>query len=84
MESAVTKTIYKDSSIPSVTDFKFTAKGYAFDKSVESANTAPVEETSYGYYFIKDTEVTVTANDEKPSSGVKSITYYTVDKDGVK
>lgn len=81
---SVTKTIYKDSSIPSVTDFKFTAKGYAFDKSVESANTAPVEETSYGYYFIKDTEVTVTANDEKPSSGVKSITYYTVDKDGVK
>ena len=82
--SSVTKTIYKDSSTPSVTDFKFTAKGYAFDKSVESANTAPVEETSYGYYFIKDTEVTVTANDEKPSSGVKSITYYTVDKDGVK
>lgn len=81
---SVTKTIYKDSSTPSVTDFKFTAKGYAFDKSVESANTAPVEETSYGYYFIKDTEVTVTANDEKPSSGVKSITYYTVDKDGVK
>lgn len=84
MKPAVTKTIYKDSSTPSVTDFKFTAKGYAFDKSVESANTAPVEETSYGYYFIKDTEVTVTANDEKPSSGVKSITYYTVDKDGVK
>lgn len=84
MESAVTKTIYKDSSTPSVTDFKFTAKGYAFDKSVESANTAPVKETSYGYYFIKDTEVTVTANDEKPSSGVKSITYYTVDRDGVK
>lgn len=82
--SSVTKTIYKDSSTPSVTDFKFTAKGYAFDKSVESANTAPIEETSYGYYFIKDTEVTVTANDEKPSSGVKSITYYTVDKDGVK
>lgn len=84
MKPAVTKTIYKDSTTPSVTDFKFTAKGYAFDKSVESANTAPVEETSYGYYFIKDTEVTVTANDEKPSSGVKSITYYTVDKDGVK
>lgn len=85
--SSVTKTIYKDSSIPSVTDFKFTAKGYAFDKSVESANTAPVEETSYGYYFIKDTEVTVTADDgapKVPSSGVKSITYYTVDKDGVK
>lgn len=85
--SSVTKTIYKDSSTPSVTDFKFTAKGYAFDKSVESANTAPVEETSYGYYFIKDTEVTVTADDgapKLPSSGVKSITYYTVDKDGVK
>lgn len=85
--SSVTKTIYKDSSTPSVTDFKFTAKGYAFDKSVESANTAPVEETSYGYYFIKDTEVTVTADDgapKVPSSGVKSITYYTVDKDGVK
>ena len=87
MKPAVTKTIYKDSTTPSVTDFKFTAKGYAFDKSVESANTAPVEETSYGYYFIKDTEVTVTADDgapKVPSSGVKSITYYTVDKDGVK
>lgn len=81
---SVTKTIYKDISIPTVKDFKFTAKGYAFDKSVDSANTAPVEETSYGYYFIKDTEVTVTADDGQPSSGVKSITYYTVDKDGTK
>lgn len=84
MKPAVTKTIYKDISVPTVKDFKFTSKGYAFDKSVENANTAPVEETSYGYYFIKDTEVTVTADDAKPTSGVKSITYYTVDKDGVK
>lgn len=85
--TSVTKTIYKDISVPTVKDFKFTSKGYAFDKSVENANTAPVEETSYGYYFIKDTEVTVTADDgapKVPSSGVKSITYYTVDKDGVK
>lgn len=82
--TSVTKTIYKDISVPTVKDFKFTSKGYAFDKSVENANTAPVEETSYGYYFIKDTEVTVTADDAKPTSGVKSITYYTVDKDGVK
>lgn len=84
MKPAVIKTIYKDISVPTVKDFKFTSKGYAFDKSVENANTAPVEETSYGYYFIKDTEVTVTADDAKPTSGVKSITYYTVDKDGVK
>lgn len=78
----VTKTIYKDIDAPSVTNFKFEAKGYDEDNATNSTDSAPVAETSYGYYFMEDTTVTVTANDITPTSGVKSITYYTVDKDG--
>ncbi len=38
-----------------------------------------VEELDYGYYFPQDVMVTITANDKQPSSGIQSITYYTVD-----
>ncbi len=77
-----TKTIYKDIDAPSVTNFEFEAKGYDKDEAIDSKNTAPVQEMPYGFYFIEDTKVTVTAEDIVPTSGVKSITYYTVDKDG--
>lgn len=77
-----TKTIYKDIDAPSVTNFEFEAKGYDKDEAIDSTNTAPVQEMPYGFYFIEDTKVTVTADDIVPTSGVKSITYYTVDKDG--
>ena len=77
-----TKTIYKDIDAPSVTNFEFEAKGYDKDEAIDSTNTAPVQEMPYGFYFIEDTKVTVTAEDIVPTSGVKSITYYTVDKDG--
>ena len=82
-----TKTIYKDTDNPFVTDFKFAAAGYHNDDKVDKnhgANQSPVKETSYGYYFIENTIVTITAHDAAPTSGVKSITYYTVDKNGGK
>lgn len=82
VSETVTKTIYKDIDAPSVTNFKFEAKGYDKDNATNSTDSAPVAETSYGYYFMENTTVTVTANDITPTSGVKSITYYTVDKDG--
>ena len=82
VSETVTKTIYKDIDAPSVTNFKFEAKGYDKDNTTNSTDSAPVAETSYGYYFMENTTVTVTANDITPTSGVKSITYYTVDKDG--
>lgn len=79
-----TKTVYKDTLLPTISDFKFEAKGYHKDNQTTSANSAPVVEKSYGFYFREKTTVTITATDEKPSSGVKSITYYTVDKFGGK
>lgn len=79
-----TKTIYKDIDNPTITDFKFEATGYHNDDKITSANQAPVVETTYGYYFIEDTKVTITSHDIEPTSGIKSITYYTVDKDGGK
>ena len=79
-----TKTVYKDIDAPTIKDFKFEAKGYHKDNQTTSANSAPVVEKSYGFYFREKTTVTITATDEKPSSGVKSITYYTVDKSGGK
>ena len=80
------KTIYKDVDNPMISDFKFESIGYHNDNKVgeNGVNQSPVIDTSYGYYFVKDTKVTVTAHDIMPTSGIKSITYYTVDKDGGK
>lgn len=84
VSETVKKTIYKDVDAPSVTNFAFEAKGYDKDSAVSSTDTDAVQEKPYGFYFIEDTTVTVTAEDIAPTSGVKSITYYTVDKDGGK
>lgn len=80
------KTIYKDDSDPSVVEFKFEATGYDEDTSVESTNTDKINtvvEKPYGFYFLEDTKVTVTAEDVVPTAGIKSISYYTVDINGV-
>lgn len=84
VSETVTKTVYKDIDAPTIKEYKFEAKGYDKDTPVESATEIPVKETDYGYYFLKDTKVTITAADVIPTSGVKSITYYTVDKTGGK
>lgn len=75
--SETQKTVYKDSDMPYIIGFDFDA--VEFIEGSETAST--VEVTDYGFYFKADTKVTVTAKDNAPSSGIKSITYYTVDKD---
>ncbi len=79
-----TETIFKDIDKPSIIDFKFEATGYDKDTEVKETNQAPVQETTYGFYFIEDTKVTITSHDVEPTSGIKTISYYTVDKDGGK
>ena len=75
-----TKTVYKDVESPVITGFKFNAEDYKEGSETDTT----VEVTDYGFYFTKDTTVTVSAKDDGPSAGIKSITYYTVDIDSGK
>ena len=72
------KTVYKDVESPVITGFKFNAEDYKEGSETDTT----VKVTDYGFYFTKATEVTISAKDG--GSGVKSITYYTVDIDGGK
>jgi hypothetical protein len=68
------KKIYRDLSVPYIIGFTFAAAGS------KEANAAPsVEEKDYGYFFPTESYVTISARDDEPSSGLKSITYYTQD-----
>lgn len=51
-------------------------RSIAFNSSGEVPPTAL---DNFGYYFNADTRVTITAQDQQPSSGIKSISYYLVD-----
>lgn len=74
------KTVYVDDSAPYIIGFDFAPETY-----VEGSETeVTVEETDYGFYFIEDTTVTIFAKDDEPSSGIRFITYYTVDIDSGK
>ena len=75
-----TKTVYKDVESPVITGFKFNAEEYKEGSETDTT----VEVTDYGFYFTKDTSVTISAKDDGPSAGIKSITYYTVDIDSGK
>lgn len=66
-----------DRAAPVITGFGFDAVDFVEGSETEST----VEVTDYGFYFKADTVVTILAKDSAPSAGVKSITYYTVDKD---
>ncbi|MEG2602688.1 MAG: hypothetical protein RSA23_07405, partial [Carnobacterium sp.] len=72
--------VFKDIDAPYITEFKFNPVGI---QEANGANTT-VEETDYGFYFMEDTEVTISSKDDAPTAGVKSISYYTVDKNGGK
>lgn len=75
-----TEKVYKDITAPVITGFAFNAKDYKEGRE----DAASVEATDYGFYFKKDTTVTISAKDDSHSSGIKSITYYTVDVDNNK
>lgn len=74
------KAIYIDDIKPEITSFEFEAEGNNESKKTDFG----VKERDYGYYFSEKTKVTIRAKDAAPSSGLRSITYYTVDKDGKK
>lgn len=74
------KIIYIDDTKPEINSFEFEAEGYREGKKTEFG----VKQRDYGYYFSEKTKVTVRAKDAAPSSGLRSITYYTVNKDGKK
>lgn len=63
-------TVKIDTTAPEVVTFEF-----------ENEDGEPVENTGedYEYFFGEDITVTITAEDESPSSGIDSITYYLVD-----
>ena len=77
-----------DKTPPEIVKFSFVPKGYQESEGDDLKNA--VELADYGFYFKEAVTVTVKANDvfqdakkkNRPSSGVKLIEYYTVDKDG--
>lgn len=72
--------VYVDEGNPYITSFEFDAEKYKESKKTDFG----VEKRDYGYYFRKKTDVVIHAKDDAPSSGVKTISYYMVDKDGKK
>ncbi|MDR1067557.1 MAG: hypothetical protein LBL35_09060 [Clostridiales bacterium] len=69
--------VNKDLDDPYIYEFAFKAAGTQESDGSEMS----VEKTDYGFYFLEDTNVTIKARDDDPSSGIKSVTYYTVDAD---
>lgn len=69
------KTVYKDTSAPSVTQFEFLGEGY---KNGDGAPNDNVEMTEYGYYFKEDTQIRIHTEDSYPSSGVNNIYFKAV------
>ena len=68
-----TYTIYKDTEVPQIKNFAF-----------NDLNNGDVINTAYGYFFNKEAKVTISVVDGAVESGVKSISFYMVSKDGGK
>ena len=67
--------VYKDTVAPQIAGISF-EPAPQYDEGDESSFTEPTK-MQYGFYFNSDTEVTISASDN--ASGMKEITYYTVD-----
>lgn len=68
-------TVYKDTSVPTITQFEFIGDGSRNGDGVPNDN---IEMTEYGYYFKEDTQIRIHTNDEYPSSGVNNIYFKAV------
>lgn len=71
--------VYQDLNDPQITNFAFSHEQY-----VEGSEEPVVEQTEYGYYFRENTDVTVTAADDGPSAGLRTVSFYTVDVEGTR
>ena len=75
------KTVYVciDSAAPRVTGFSF----YSPDSdSPEGKRADPVTAQNYGFFFSRDTVVRVYAEDENPSSGIRTVKFLKKAEDG--
>lgn len=74
-ENSKTIEAFLDREAPTVVNFAFQA-----DKYIEgNTEQLSVLATDYGFYFKQDTAVTILARDKEISSGISSLTWYTVD-----
>lgn len=79
-----------DQAAPEITSFSFVnaetsvMAGFLHLLTGADCYEADVEEQPYGYFFRSDTMVTITAGERKAGSGVRAITYFTVDRNGEK
>ena len=76
-----TQVFFVDLNPPVIAEFVFIS-----DYFVEAYGTDLRAEASYfGFYFMEDTDVRIYARDDGgPSSGIRSITYYTIDVNGTR
>lgn len=72
--SSAYKVVYRDTENPVIEAFEFSPAGMQY---ADGQNTT-AEVTDYGFYFMGSTTVTISARDDAPSAGIRSITYYTV------
>ncbi len=69
-----------DGTAPVIVGFDFQTEGYLEGDGEELSSRAG----DYGFYFDRDTRVTIQARDQAYSSGIKSLTWYTVNAQGVR
>ncbi|MCD7774505.1 MAG: Ig-like domain repeat protein, partial [Clostridiales bacterium] len=68
-----TKTVYKDTAAPIVTDITFTANSSAWSETLNLL--------TFGIFFNSDVTVTVSAVDNDPTAGIKEYSLYVGDRE---
>ncbi|MCD7774141.1 MAG: Ig-like domain-containing protein, partial [Clostridiales bacterium] len=66
--TTATKTVYKDTTDPVVTDITFTADGSAWSEALNLL--------TFGIFYNDDVKVTVEAEDNAPATGIKEFNLY--------
>lgn len=68
-KSEYSKVVYIDTLKPFITKYEFSVENY------KEGSPTPVITTDYGYYFNQSVKLTVTAQDNAPTSGLAKINY---------
>lgn len=77
-KSEYSKIVYIDMLKPYITKYEFSVENY------KEGSQTPVITTDYGYYFNQSVKLTVTAQDNAPTSGLSKINYRFDEADGDK
>ena len=80
-ERTAEETIYIDTEAPEIISFSFADEDGKEVENMTEDNASDEEDKDedYAYYFGEDVTVTISAEDEAPSSGIEAITYYLYD-----